>query len=214
MKTFTIADAFSHGWKKTKQHFWTAAGVLLAYAVISAGLGQMGEIAKTNLALNVSTFVLTLAIGVAIRIGITNFFLNADEGEGKFSDFFAMRGVFFTYFVAYIALSFFTVIGLILLIVPGVIFSLVYFFVPTLIVDKDMEVIEAFKESAAITKGHRLHLLAFLGVSALVNFVGILAAVVGLLVTIPMTFFAGIYIYRRLTNAELPVSLETPEQTV
>ncbi len=208
MNTFTIADAFSHGWRKTKDQFWLVAGVLIAYAAASIVLARVGEAAKSDPILNIVSFVVTLAIGVCLRIGITRFFLNADEGKGKFKDLFTMGGVFTAYFVAYICLSAITLVGLVLLIVPGVILSLVYFFVPTLIVDKNMGVIESFKESAAITKGHRWHLLGFLAVSILINFVGVLAVVVGLLFTIPATFFAGLYIYRRLTAAELPVVVE------
>lgn len=210
MNTFTIADAFSHGWRRTRDQFWLAVGVLVTYAVASIILARVGEVAKSDPILNIVTFVVTLAIGVSLRIGMTRFFLNADDGKGRFKDLFTMGGVFTAYFVAYICLSTITLIGLILLIVPGVILSLIYFFVPTLIVDKNMGVIESFKESAAITKGHRWHLLGFLVVSILVNFVGVLVLVVGLLLTIPMTFFAGLYIYRRLTTAELPVVVDSP----
>ncbi len=210
MNTFTIADAFSHGWKKTKEQFWLVALVLISYAIISIALSRVGEITKPYIILNIISFVVTLAIGVALRIGVTRFFLNADEDKGSYRDMLSTGSVYFTYFVAYIALSILTIVGLFILIIPGIIVALVYFFVPILIVDRQLEVIEAFKESAAITKGHRLHLLGFIGISMLVNFVGVLVLVVGLLITVPMTFFAGIYIYRRLLGAEIPMIVADP----
>lgn len=213
MNTFTIADAFAHGWQKTKKQFWLTAGVLVTYLLISIAIGRVGEIAREDVILNIVAFLISLALGVVIRIGITRYFLNADEDGGSFNDLFTLGGVFFTYFVAYIVLSVLTILGLVLLIVPGIIIAVMYFFVPTLIVDRHLDVMEAFKESAAITKGHRLHLLGFIGVSAVLNFVGLLAIVVGLLVTIPMTFFAALYIYKRLLGAELPVVVSVPSET-
>jgi uncharacterized membrane protein len=211
MNTFTIADAFSHGWQKTKQHFWLTAGVLVSYAAISIAIGRVGEMAKENVVLNIIAFMISIALGVAIKIGFTRYFLNADEDKGSYNDLYTMGGVFFTYFVAYVLLSLITVAGLFLLVVPGIIIALIYFFVPTLIIDRGLEVGEAFKESAAMTKGHRLHLLGFALVSVLLNFVGVLVVVVGLLVTVPVTCFGGVYIYRKLLGAEMPVVI--PEQS-
>lgn len=205
MNTFTIADAFSHGWTKTKGKFLQVSLVLICYALISVSLSRVSEMSQDFVFWNVVVFAITLAIGVALRIGITRYFLNAEEGNSKFRDLFNTDGVYFTYFVGYISLIVITIVGLVLFIIPGIIAAVVYFFVPILIVDRKLDVIEAFKESALITKGHRLHLLAFLAISLLLNFIGVLVLVVGLLVTVPMTFFAGIYIYKRLIGAELPV---------
>jgi len=61
-----------------------------------------------------------------------------------------------------------TLVGTILLIIPGIIWGIKFQFFGYFIVDKGLEPIEALKRSAAITKGVRWSLL-FLALSLLVS---------------------------------------------
>ena len=90
--------------------------------------------------------------------------------------------------------------GFILLIVPGIIFALMFMFTTFIVVDREAGPIEAMKESKRITYGYKWPLLGFALVLALINLLGLLALVVGLLVSIPVTTLAFVHAYRALSN--------------
>ncbi len=57
------------------------------------------------------------------------------------------------------------VLGLILFIIPGIYFALRFMFVIPLIVDKDLDISEAMKQSTSLTRGIKWPLLGFILVS-------------------------------------------------
>ena len=90
--------------------------------------------------------------------------------------------------------------GIILLIIPGIIWSVKYSFVGYFIVDKGLGPIEALKESSLITNGAKQDLFLFWSLISVVNFLGVLAFFIGLFVTIPITVVAIGFVYRKLLN--------------
>jgi uncharacterized membrane protein len=63
------------------------------------------------------------------------------------------------------------------------------------------------KESSRITRGHKWPLFVFLLLLVLVNLAGLLALVVGLLVSMPVSMLAFVHAYRTLAGkAEMPPS--------
>lgn len=93
-------------------------------------------------------------------------------------------------------------IGMVLLIVPGIILALMFMLYSYFIVDKGAGAIQSIKMSVKATAGHRWQLFGFALVCVLVNIVGALLLGVGLLVTIPTTMLAGVYIYRKLVQPD------------
>ncbi|GAB6280254.1 MAG: hypothetical protein STSR0007_03140 [Thermovirga sp.] len=93
-------------------------------------------------------------------------------------------------------------VGMILLVAPGVWFAVKYQFMPYLIIDKGMEPIEALKAAGEITKGFWLDLFLLLLCIAGINFLGAIAFGLGLLLTIPVTFLAHAWVYRSFVPAE------------
>lgn len=89
-------------------------------------------------------------------------------------------------------------VGFVLLIVPGVVVALTFMFTTFIVIDRALGPIEAMKESRRITHGHKWTLLGFSLMLVLINLLGILALVVGLLVTIPVSSLALVYAYRQL----------------
>ncbi|MCB6575032.1 hypothetical protein LI165_13470, partial [Phascolarctobacterium faecium] len=76
---------------------------------------------------------------------------------------------------------------LVLVIVPGIIAATMLLFVKFVVVDRKMSPIDAMKESARITKGHRVTLFLFVLAIAVINIIGAILLVVPLLVTIPVS---------------------------
>jgi uncharacterized membrane protein len=78
--------------------------------------------------------------------------------------------------------------------------------------DKNLKVIEAFKYSKKITKGHRGKLILFMLALVALNFVGFIALVVGLLVTVPVSALAQIWVYKKLSDQHLIKEEDTISQ--
>ena len=97
---------------------------------------------------------------------------------------------------------------------PGIIFMLMFMFVMFIVIDRGLGPVEAMKESARITRGYKWQLLGFVLVLALINVLGMLALLVGLFVTIPVTSLAFAHAYRALSaNAGPPPAIMAPTAT-
>jgi len=89
-------------------------------------------------------------------------------------------------------------IGLFLLLVPGIIWAIMFYLAAYLIVDKNIGPVEALKTSVELTRGLKWDLGVFASVILLVNIIGLVCLGVGLLITLPMTMLANVYIYRQV----------------
>jgi uncharacterized membrane protein len=121
--------------------------------------------------------------------------------------------------VAYYALGmllvgFAVAAGFLLLIVPGVIFALKYSQTRFLIIDKHMKPMEAVRESARLTKGKRGKIFGFALLLLLINILGALALLVGLLFTIPLSLIATAVLYKSLTTDPVQESHEPAGESV
>ena len=106
--------------------------------------------------------------------------------------------------------------GLLLCIVPGIIWAFKYYFTPYLLVDKNMKPMEALRASAQMTDGIKFDLFKLLFVVGLVAMLGYLFLFVGIFVTIPIAILAIAYTYRSLDKqvhggASTPTIPTTPE---
>ncbi len=82
----------------------------------------------------------------------------------------------------------------------AVIAGLALIFATYLIVDRDFGPIVAIKESVRITKGHRWQLFLLACALILINILGAIALLVGLLVSIPVSLLAIAHAYRTLAG--------------
>jgi uncharacterized membrane protein len=89
-------------------------------------------------------------------------------------------------------------VGLLLLIIPGIFWSIRYQFAPFLIVDRDLGVKEAFRESAGMTSDVKWEVFLFFLLVLGINLLGLLAFAVGLFFTLPATMIAYTFVYRKL----------------
>lgn len=105
---------------------------------------------------------------------------------------------FWNFLFAEILYGFLVVIGYILFIIPGIIWSIKFMFVPFLIIDKKMKVSEAFKTSNKMASGVQWDLFGFIILSILIEIAGVICFGVGIFVSIPLIWMAMLYIYKDL----------------
>lgn len=189
---FSIKESITYGWEKFKANLEISLLTTLLMLVV----GYVGDNAHWAASLILAIF------SIIINIGYTKIYLRITDGETpKFAEIFEEYRLFWKYLITNILQALAMLGGLILLIIPGIIFALKYSFAPLILIDTKSEPIASMKESAAITKGKKWQLLGFYIVLGLLNMVGIIALGIGLIVSVPISMFAYIYVYRALSKA-------------
>lgn len=120
---------------------------------------------------------------------------NADVG-----DLFKGFSFFLDAFVATLLIGVFTFLGTLALIIPGLIVAAMYKFTYLFMVDKRMDFWRAMKASHAVVRNDYFGFTMFLILAFLVNVVGLCCLVIGLFVTVPMTFAAVTIAYQELVG--------------
>jgi len=214
-KKFSKEQAMRFGWERMKDNI----GFFIVYLIILFILeGFFSVFANTfsdslpslSLLFNLGSWIVSIvSLIFIVKIGL-RLYDHPNIGSYEFLSF--STSLFFKFLLGYVMYTLLAIIGFLLLIVPGIYLAIKYQYVQYLIVDKNMDVIEAFKESGRMTDGHKWNLflifLLFLAISAL----GFLALGIGLLVTIPIVIVAQAYVYRKLcsntvTQSEILVSV-------
>lgn len=96
---------------------------------------------------------------------------------------------FWRLFGLFLLVGLIVICGLILFIVPGVIFIRRYFLAPYFLVDKDMKITDAMKASAEKTKGRPGAVWGIIGVSLLFVLLGIVPIFGGLISLVMLTLY-------------------------
>ena len=207
MHSFSKSEALKFGWHTFKKNAGLLIGVqLFVYlvAILPQLLGDAFEFIwgeKLVLVFLVNAAVLVLSI--FFNIGLVKIYLKLSSSEGaSFQDIFygfrAETPLFRSYIIGSILYSLIVIAGLILFIVPGIIWAIKFSFFAYLIVDKGMGPVEALKKSAELTAGAKKDLFLLGLLMILIQLGGILALVVGVLVAAPVNMLAYLYAYRRL----------------
>ncbi|MBI2031677.1 MAG: hypothetical protein HYT08_03625 [Candidatus Levybacteria bacterium] len=143
--------------------------------------------------------IISIVISIAVQIGITKITLDLhDKKPLNLSYFYTLYHLILNYFIASIIYGVIVIAGLILLIAPGIIWAIKFQFYSFLIVDKGVGIMDSLKQSSKMTEGVKLNLLLFGGLLILINILGALALGIGLLVSIPTSLMATVYVYRKL----------------
>ena len=201
METFRIGEALSYGWEKSKAHFlflWMMLGVtygiFLAFDLLQKGAGK-------ETLLGSFLGLIAIVVGFIVQLGLIRIYLDLAEGtKDKVVVLFSQYQLIWKYFGAALLYGLMVVFGLILFIIPGIYFALKYQFYSYLIVDKNLSVMEALKRSTRMTSGIKWKLFGFSLILCGLNFLGLIALVFGLLVTVPMSIMAYVYVYRSLRD--------------
>jgi len=187
-ETFSIRKAVKFGWDSAKQNL--GFFVVLLFVVWTLSL----------IIYFFDNKFIDLVVDFAIILGLIGVSLSfADRGRSEFEHFFRTQKVFPQFFIAAILYHLLVSVGLILLIVPGIIWALQYKFYGYFIAE-GVGPIEAMKKSYKITKGHLWELFWFNVILIGILILGIMAFLVGLFVAIPIIMNATAHAYRQLSD--------------
>jgi uncharacterized membrane protein len=141
-------------------------------------------------------------VGLLITLGWLRVALGITDGvKPDLADVFKAEG-YGIFLLASILFYLGTLIGLFLLIVPGIIFIATFGFYGFVVAERGdgVGVFESLQRSAELTRGHRWTLFGMAIVLFLVNIVGLIACFVGVIFTLGITLITWAYLYRALNG--------------
>jgi hypothetical protein len=213
---FLIGEALGWGWESFKAN----AGFLILYVLILMLVGSIPNLIQgltrhtaTYIIFGLIEFVLGVFINMAyVKVGLSF----CDQKPPDFSDLYSSYERFLDFLIGSVLYGLIVLGGLILLIVPGIIFAIKFGFFAYLVIDREMDPIEALKSSWRMTNKETGHLFVF-GLAAMgLILLGLICCFVGVFVTAPVVLLGLAYIYRSLLASwpELQVTQEPSAETV
>lgn len=205
--TFSKGEALRFGWERFKNNLGFFIGLMIIVALIYIAAGIIVNIIfprpmhhmHTNMILVLIRKAISWIVYSIISIGIIKIAIeNADGKRGKISDLYQHLHLLPRYLLGVIIYDLIVFVGLILLIIPGIIWAVKYQFLSFFIVDKELSPLDALKESEKLTSGIKFDLFIFDLLVGIINILGALPFGLGLIITVPITSIAMAFIYRKL----------------
>jgi len=209
---FSAPEAIAWGWRKFSENVGAVILAMLAMLGITIAVGVVGGLLGGGfnaqspmtgqfqfesagpgqfLAQLLQSVVGIFLGGVAAKAAL-------EVTEGKPFDFFGAFGKvnIVQLLVAGVLVGLGTLIGFVLLIIPGLIVMFLTYLTTYAIVDDDKSAIDGIKHSVKLISDNVGDSLVLAILNVLVIFAGVIALCVGLIVAYPVTIFATAYAYR------------------
>jgi uncharacterized membrane protein len=123
-------------------------------------------------------------------------------GRFELGDFFKGFNFFVAALVASLIITVFTFIGTIFCIIPGLVIAAMYQFTYLFIIDKKLDFWPAMQASHALVKNDYFGFTLFFVAAILLNIIGFLCCVVGILATMPILYAAVTVAYKEMVGFE------------
>ena len=173
---------------------WIGAG----WEIVKADLGNYVLIGLVFVALNA---LVPVILQGPLMAGFHVYCLKRLLGrQAEFADLFKGFNFFVPALVASLVIMLFTFAGGLLCVIPGLVVAAMYKFTYLFIVDKRMDFWPAMQASHNVVRNDYFGFTMFLILMGLVNLLGVLCCVVGVLVTIPVSMAAITVAYQELVG--------------
>ena len=168
-------------------------------------IGEGWDMVKDDIGVYVALALVTFVLGSMVPFIIqgpltAGFFLfcmkKTLNRRAEFGDLFNGFNFFIPALLASLVITVFVAIGTAFCIIPGIVVAASCKFTYLFIVDKRMDFWQAMQASHAVVKNDYFGFSMFLIAMTLVNVLGVICCIVGLLVTIPITVAAITVAYR------------------
>ncbi len=208
--SFSKKAAILFGWEKFKEHAQVLLGVFATIGAISFVFDKTDKL-EVSILVVIVLGVVGFALQTILNMGAIRIVLDIYAGkEVKYGGIISERSLWWKFILAEILTAVVVAVGLIFLIVPGVIAAIGFFFVQYIVIDKKLGPVDALKDSWRLAKGHKWNLFLFAVLIILVNIAGLIALGIGLLVSVPVSFLATVYVYKWLDRQDTPVVQTQP----
>jgi uncharacterized membrane protein len=199
----SVREAVDFAWARYKEHYglltafmltFFAAWVILEVIVIA---GQRFGYLLWAIA-HLSFFV----VFAGLEVGFIQTCLVLHDGKPvSYSDIFRGLSLGVRFFTVQLVYFVTVLIGLVLLVVPGIYFGIRYSFYGFYLVKGNLDLKQSFQQSAVACQGSMRFLFWFYVLVFLFNILGASIFGLGLIVTIPLSTLMKAFIYRQLKEA-------------
>ncbi len=194
-----VRRTLAFGWERTRANlgFWILATVLLA-----GGSSILGGIAHLAGPLGLPLLVANLFVPGILAIGYTQLGIDVAAGKPPRAEvMWAGWRQTISFFVVGSLVGLVVLIGTLLFVVPGIVWSAQFMMAPHFVVDRKIGPLAAMRASSIATKGIKGPLLTFTFWLTMLNIAGLLCLGVGILVTGPITTIAMGLVFREIASA-------------
>lgn len=203
-KSFTISEALQFGWETVKKRLVFFAGLTFILWLVDATTSRLSDYVGDNQAA-ILLIISLVSWGIQVGLSLGYNFIALKTVDGKSSQFSDLVAKFDgMLMLKYIGASLLTglavIIGLLLLVIPGIIVAIRLGFFPFVLLDKKLGPVDTLKETWKLTEGHVMDLGLLMLCLIGINLLGLVAFVVGVLVTAPISLLASAYAYRKLAT--------------
>ncbi len=209
-------NSYSVGWKVLKASFVELLVISIVYMFLSGPIGtiqwQLESFEWYAVPLVLFGITYGVFVGGPIQYGASWVFLKAVRGERiEVRDIFAVfQRNYWNAVIANVVVGIIIGMGFVMLIVPGIIFACRLAFVPYLVVDREMDVMDALRVSWDMTKGYggQIFLMGLLIVPVVI--LGLICLGVGVVVSVMWISAAFAVIYHAVAKKDGIPELQYP----
>ncbi len=182
-----------------KKHYKFIIGLIIFLMIvmfteimlIDMSMGSSGDIAVS---------ILIFFINTVIQLGMFKIALNiVNNDQYDFSTLFMTSGYLFNFIIT--SLMYYTgvIVGIFLLIIPGIIFSVLFMFYPFIMLEKGTMPIDSLKISYKLVKNNLWQIFVICIVLYSINYLGATAFYIGVTITLPFTLIAQALLYKKFS---------------
>ena len=201
-----VGEAISYGWEKFKQYPGQFIGLVLVVFLIQFVWSFISNLIQPDVngifgwLMSIALAGIGLALAFIVEAGLWRAALGVTKGrEPSFSQL--TEGTNFgPYALTAILVGLGTAVGLLLCIIPGIIWLVLTAYAPILSLEKGMSPGEAISTSIGWVRENAGTVFLLLLACWLLGIVGVIACCIGVLVTYPISRVAIAYSYRALNN--------------
>ncbi|MDH4336808.1 MAG: DUF975 family protein [Candidatus Krumholzibacteria bacterium] len=205
-----LGESIRFGWKTVQARAAFIVGVTLVAWAVPGIIEWAGDSAFDTRLQEFGISVIASLVSSTFALGLAKIYLRFRDGETPiFENLFDGLARLHIYIAAMIIVGIAVFMGLVLLIIPGIIFLLRLWFVGFVVVDEAVGPVEAIQRSWDITRGRTMDLFLLFLLLVGLNLLGIVALGVGLLVTVPISGLSLAFVYREL-KPKAAVVVEQP----
>lgn len=201
-----VGSAYGNGWRQLWKHFLELFLIGIIGFIIGIPTGMAGWAQGAAAAAGILSFlgfVYGILVNGPVGYGVAFAYLKAARGDKlEIKDMFEAFKNYWNVVLASLLVFVIIVIGLVLLIVPGIIFACKLVFTPYLVVERKMAVIEAIKESWRMTGGHawKAFLIGLLAIP--IGIAGLICFGVGVIISVMWITLAFASLYHAVAISE------------
>jgi len=203
-----VGSSYGNGWRQLWKYFLELFLILIISWVLGLPGSLIGWLGGPNPVASLFVFIYTLLVLWPVGYGVSFAYLKAARGDRlEIKDIFAAFQNFWNAVLANLLVTIIIVIGLFLVIIPGIFFACKLAFTPYLVVDRQMDVIEAIRTSWRMTGGHgwKVFLIGLLGIPIFIA--GLICFGIGAIISVMWISMAMASLYHAVsTSAGVPES--------